>query len=436
MAKGDGSINEVKKPDGTSYKPKRWKVRIDCGTDPITKKRKVISRTVRGTKSDACKERDRIKYEVESGLSTNGERMKFGEFALQWQEGREAAAEVCRTRLRRERTLIESLINYIGTVRLRDITPQTVEALYAKIRQDRTDTNGSCSGTTMNMYHKLLKMVMAKAVDYELILRNPVAKVKAPKCETPDRRSLSTEEGQKLLLKIDKAEEEAYAHRIGIEERQNKRGDTSERSYLRGLSTIGNVVAARIGLATGMRRGEVIALQWKNVDLKHSIIHVVQSITSYGEVKEPKSDAGKRDLSIDDGTVEHLRQWKLFQASEMEMLGLNQTGETPVCCSDKAEYLRLTNFSRWWRGFCKENGFPGLRFHELRHTQATQLIANGVDIKTVQNRLGHASPTLTMSFYAHALPENDQKAAALIGNLFSQPDEADGGKQEALKEAS
>ena len=72
----------------------------------------------------------------------------------------------------------------------------------------------------------------------------------------------------------------------------------------------------------------------------------------------------------------------------------------------------------------------------LRHTQATQLIANGVDIKTVQNRLGHASPTLTMSFYAHALPENDQRAAALIGSLFSQPVQADGGESKPLRAAS
>ena len=93
MAKGDGSINEIRKKDGSSYRPRRWKVRIDCGTDPLTKKRKVISRTVHDAKSDACKERDRVKSELESGLSADGERMTFGEFALQWQEGRESAGE-------------------------------------------------------------------------------------------------------------------------------------------------------------------------------------------------------------------------------------------------------------------------------------------------------------------------------------------------------
>ena len=440
MAKGDGSITEIKKPDGTCYKPKHWKVRIDCGTDSITKKRRVITRTVRGTKADACKERDRIKAELECGIEAYSRDITFGAFAMQWQEAREAAGEVSLARLRRERSLAEALVKYLDQVRLYEITPQMVEALYTKIRQDRTEVRGKCSGTTMNMYHKLFKMIMAKAVDYNLILRNPLDKVKAPRCETPDRRSLTTEEARSLLAKIDEAENDAYENRIGIERRQDARGDISERSYLRGLSTIGNVIGARIGLATGMRRGEVAALIWEHVDLKAGTIRVVQSLTMFDEVKEPKSEAGKRTLNIDSNTVAHLEKWKEFQAKEMELLGLQQTDKTPVCCSDKATYIKLTNFSRWWRSFCEENGFEGLKFHELRHTQATQLIANGVDLKTVQNRLGHASPTLTMNFYAHALPERDQQAAELIGNLFSQPakstDKGGDSEQEALKEAS
>ena len=287
-----------------------------------------------------------------------------------------------------------------------------------------------------NMYHKLLKMIMAKAVDYELVLRNPVAKVKAPRCETPERRSLSVEEGRKLLAKIDETEDEAYAHRIGIEARQDARGDTGERSYLRGLSTIGNVIGARIGLAAGMRRGEVMALTWGNVDLAGDTVRVAQSITTYGEIKEPKSAAGRRVINIDATTVEHLVRWKTFQAREMEALCLSQTDETPVCCSDKGGYHKLSNFSRWWRSFCAKNGFDGLKFHELRHTQATQLVANGVDLKTVQTRLGHSSPTLTMSFYAHVLPERDQQAATLIGSLFSQPAKNEGEGQEVLRNAS
>lgn len=435
MAKGDGSITEIKKKDGTSYAPKHWKVRIDCGTDPVTKKHVVISRNIKGTKSEACKLRDRLKAELESGLSTKGEKMTFSEFSEQWQQARETAAEISRTRLRRERSIIEDMRTYIGPVRLRDITPQTIEGLYTQMRKDKIRERGKCSGTTMNMVHKLLKQILARAVDYELILRNPAAKVKAPKCETPDRRSLTTEEARKLLVAIDEAEDAAYADRDGIEERQVARGDESERAYLRGMSNIGNIMAARIGLATGMRRGEVVGLTWGCVNLTRGTIRVAQSVTTYGEVKEPKSEAGKRLINIDAKTLEHLKKWKKFQRQELAILSLKQTRETPVCCNDKGEYMAPTNFSRWWRTFAADNGFEGLRFHELRHTQATQLVSNGVDMKTIQHRLGHSSATLTMNLYAHALPENDVQAAQLIGNLFSMPRDGEQVEQEPLRKA-
>lgn len=83
MAKGDGSITEVKKPDGTSYAPKHWKVRIDLGTNPITGKRDVVSRNIKGTKSDACKLRDQLKAGLENGLLANADKMTFAEFAEQ-----------------------------------------------------------------------------------------------------------------------------------------------------------------------------------------------------------------------------------------------------------------------------------------------------------------------------------------------------------------
>lgn len=126
-------------------------------------------------------------------------------------------------------------------------------------------------------------------------------------------------------------------------------------------------------------------------------------------------------LNIDAKTVEHLKAWKKRQREEFALLCKEQKRETPVCCSDKGDYIAPTNFSRWWRTLAEESGFAGLRFHELRHTQATQLVSNGVDMKTVQHHLGHSSATFTMNLYAHALPENDEQAALLIVNLLSQP---------------
>lgn len=80
--------------------------------------------------------------------------------------------------------------------------------------------------------------------------------------------------------------------------------------------------------------------------------------------------------------------------------------------------MNLSNFERFWRKFKQDKGFVGLRFHELRHTQATQLLANGVDVKTVQTRMGHAIASITLNQYAHAVPENDLRAADLLGPII------------------
>ena len=98
---------------------------------------------------------------------------------------------------------------------------------------------------------------------------------------------------------------------------------------------------------------------------------------------------------------------------------MKQGATTPVCCTDVGGLYDPTNFERWWSSFRKKHGFPTLKFHELRHTQATQLLANGVDVKTVQARLGHANASVTLNWYAHAIPENDVEAAAVVGSLFA-----------------
>ena len=113
--------------------------------------------------------------------------------------------------------------------------------------------------------------------------------------------------------------------------------------------------------------------------------------------------------------------WKQRQAKELAKLDIEVTEDTPVCCTDVGSMMRVDNFETWWSNWRKTQGFDGLKFHELRHTQATVLLANGVDVKTVQTRLGHANPSITRGWYAHAIPENDHEAADIFGNLFSAP---------------
>ena len=414
-SKGDGSIRSIGR--------NKWRVMVDFGVNPLTKKRERPSRVVNGTKADARKVRDQMKREHEDGLTVEGGRLVFAEFAETWHASRVAAGEVVKTRLERESTMIRDMAAFVGDVRLRDLTPQMVESLYAAIKCDKTERRGSCSGTTLHMYHVLLKQMLRKAVDYDLILRNPCDRVKAPRSDEPERRSLTVDEGARLLGCVDEAEADAYEWLAGKEARQAEWGNLFGRSFLLGLNTISYAMAVRIGLATGMRRGEVFGLCWGSVDLNQPCIKVRQSLTVHGEAKPPKSKAGTRTVAIDATTAAHLRQWKERQAVELLKLGIRQGDDTPVCISTRGGYVEMHNFERWWKAFRERCGFDGLKFHELRHTQATQLLANGVDMKTVQTRLGHSTASLTLNMYAHAIPENDEKAAALVGELFASKPE-------------
>ncbi|WP_417142321.1 tyrosine-type recombinase/integrase [Raoultibacter massiliensis] len=411
MAKGDGSI--------INRGRNLWEVQVSFGKDPITKRYRKVSRTVRGTKAEARKVRDQIRREHDSGMSADAATVTFAEVADMWQKSREASGELSFRTLKDGEYIIACYSRFIGGMRLADIDPYTVESLYAAIRKEKADAGRPVGGTTMHKFHVVLKQIFQKAVDNDLMMRNPCDRVKAPKKDEPERRSLTVDEGARLLRLVDEAEEEAYREMAEKEARQTERGNLFGRTAIRGLYPLGNVLAVRIGIATGMRLGEVMGLVWGNVDLNQPCIRVAQQLTTYGEVKPPKGRCKSRTVALDATAAAHLERWKRRQAVELLKIGIKQDDTTPVCCSDTGGFYSVQNFQRWWRPWRTARGFESLKFHELRHTQATQLLANGVDVKTVQSRLGHSDASITLNWYAHAVPENDEKAANLIGELFA-----------------
>ena len=407
----DGSI--------TKLGPNHWRVQVSFGKDPLTGKYVRTVRNVRGTKADARRVRDEIRKAHESGIIANAGKVKFGVFARQWQQAKEASGRIGEQRISLERRNVRDICARIEDLPVCDITPPIVESVCDDIRKAKEAAKGGpISARTMREVYATFRQIMKKAVAYDLILRNPCDRVELPKAEDSKRRSLTSEEGRDLMAALDNEEAAAYAK---LHEKEQRRADWNkppERSKICGVRDVSNVLAVRLGLATGMRRGEVFGLAWGAVDLRGASLKVRQSLTQYGEIKTPKTKAGLRTISLDFATARRLARWKGEQSRYLEMLGIEQTDETPVCCSNVGGWCDLHNFESWWRRFRNESGFEGLKFHELRHTQATQLLANGVDVKTVQTRLGHSNASLTLNWYAHAIPENDRRAADMLGELF------------------
>lgn len=405
MAKGDGSITKL----GSN----KYRIQISYGKDPITGKYKRVTKVVNGTKAEARKVRDQIRKERESGVFPDGGKLTFREFAKTFLEIEEASGKVSIETMKDRASKLKYICGFIGDMKLRDINPQVVEATMAAIKRDRTEKKGGIRNSTLRNYYGQLRKVLQKAVDYELIARNPCDKVKPPVAESVNRRSLDASEASRLLAFVDKCEREGYAKLKSI----GQKCDGWPTARLTPIFRVSFAMCVRIGLATGMRIGEVLGLLWDCVDFDRGAISVRRSISKYGRLKEPKTKAGARTISLDEKTLKHLKIWRREQAVVLAKIGVEQTCSTPVCCNGFGRPMAYANFLASFDEFRKEVGFPDLKFHELRHTQASLLLANGVDVKTVQDRLGHTSASITLNTYAHAMPENDKKAADLIGSI-------------------
>ena len=425
---GDGSIvpkldaNENQRVDREGKLV--WHISLFLGTESYVdpngktrKRQKRIRRDYHGTLSGARKYRDELLAQYKN-VDLEAAQGSFAWACSKWltsmRNSNTASADVVKS----YETRLGYVGKHLGSEAIIEITATDIDDAISAVKAER-----GLSNTTMHKVFAVTKRVFEFAESRDWIVKNPCKAALTPKeDEITNRNALPQEDGAKLRNKLDQEELSAYAEFREKEQRQLKNGKAESRTSIRGLSSI----AIRIMLAMGMRRGEVCGLTWEALDFNKRQITVRQSLTAKVAVKRPKTDSGIRTLSVDADTMDHIRRWKEFQEealSALSQLGIRaeQTDATPVICNDLGSWLDPTNLGRWWDGFRRKIGFPTLKMHELRHTQAKVLNGNGADIKTVAHRLGHKKETLTLSQYAHAIPANDEAAADLIGALFAEP---------------
>lgn len=407
---GNGTIKEVKPG-------KVYRLRHCIGKDTETKKYlKSPWKTVYCTKRQAKDELAKYKRELieQNELANHPEKAPIPTvraYVETYLSVRATNKKLSENTLKHDRYDLAHVVKLFGDFALDELTADIINARCSSYRL----AEGK-SLNTINRIAKSLKTLYRRAVIDGLIEyhQNPCFGIDIDKPEPSSRKSLTADEFKRLAVVVDSTAMNAH------------------------------VVAVKIGMTTGMRKGEVLGLTWGAIDLRTKKLSVKQQLTQDGLLKGPKSKAGNRILSIDAGTVAYLEQWKKTQLLELKMCGIRQTADTPVVSNEKGGYLDPRGFSRWFRDFCVENDFgeykdtsiyrdnqgkyagwkrtrkssyEGLCFHELRHTQATLLIGNNCDIKTVQHRLGHADVETTLNIYSHAIDANDEAAAQTIAAL-------------------
>lgn len=360
--------------------PGRWAIVIDL-RDPKTGQRRRKWHSFRGNKRDAQAQCARLITEMKDGAYVEHDRKSLAEFLDRWERNWAATNVSPKTSERYSELLRTHVRPTLGKKPMQTIRAEDLNKLYADLHQ-------KIAPRTVRHVHRLLHRVFGHATKWGNIKRNVVALVDAPKVPATEAPALQ-------LVQIPKMFE-----------------------ALRGRVLFPIAVVA---LGTGMRRGELCALRWQDVDLDGAKLQVERSLeqTRKGlRFKSPKSARGRRSISLSPAVVSELRaHWK---AQQEQRLSLGLGGSPP-------DGLVFANWDgaprspkRLSEKFAKAMKDAGLNvtLHTLRHTHASQLITSGMDILTVSRRLGHASPAITLTVYGHLLSPED-RAADIMQSLFA-----------------
>jgi integrase len=193
--------------------------------------------------------------------------------------------------------------------------------------------------------------------------------------------------------------------------------------FLESIDGNRNAAMFRLLALTGMRRGELVALRWSDLDLARGTMTVKQASTVVDGVEVvsvPKTRRSRRIVDLDPETAEVLRRHRSHQREQHLALGVTATASDRVFTGDLGEPLRPNSIGQAFNRLVKASGLPRIRLHDLRHTHGSHLLLAGVNVKVVSERLGHASVSFTLDTYGHVMPGQQAEAAAAAAALLGR----------------
>ena len=367
-----------------------WEIFYDVGRDPVTEKRRQKSQTVKGTKRDAQRRLREILLSLEQGSYVKPNKITLGEWLTQWLKDYASMNTTDRTQESYSYIVEGHLIPSLGKVVLADLQPQHIQSYYAeKLSKGRADGKGGLSGRSVVYHHRILSKALDYAVKMGAVVRNVADVVQPPRVKKVTMNTLSLEEVTRFL--------EA----------------AKETNYYVYFATL---------LYTGLRRGELLALRWRNLDLVQAKLIVVETAYKLGNgdyiIKEPKTAHSRRTISLPSSLVELFKVYRIDQELLRIQLGVSLGPEDFVFIRPDGSPLNPSAVTLAFQRIIKKAGLKAIRIHDLRHTHATWMLQAGVNPKVVSERLGHASVSITLDIYSHVLPGMQEAAAEKFDRLF------------------
>jgi len=363
-----------------------WSLILYLGRDPVTGKKRQKCVTFRGTQKAAERELNRRVREVDAGVYVESGRITVVEFLKKWLESIKANIGA-KTHERYTGVVNGHLIPVLGALPRGKLQPFHIQEAYAKwqaagFRKDQR--KGVLSPQIVLHHHRILRTALHAAVKWQLLSRNPADALTPPRVPFKEFTVM----------------------------------DESHTAWL--LDALGGTklhVPVVLAVCAGMRRGEVLALKWSDVDLTLGNLVVRRSLsqTKAGiDFKEPKSRKGHRVISLPSMAVDILQAHLGIQNTRKVELGDAWRDLGLVCPGDGGSMWPPNRLSEEFAYLVRSRKLERIRFHDLRHSHASQLLRAGASPKVISERLGHSKVGFTLDTYAHLLPDVQDEAAAQI----------------------
>lgn len=337
-------------------------------------------------KQDAIKKKNEALRDLERGTLATGTQRKLGEYLVDWLDN------VHKSKLR-----IGTYINYkkligyvaadLGDVWLQKLTPQRVQAFYAKKLEE------GLSSKVVHDIHGVLHLALKNAVRWGMVSRNVCDLVTPPRIVSREVVPLSVEQARLLIKHV-------RGHRLEV--------------------------LLAVAVVTGMRRGELLALRWSDIDFDRRrllVLHSVDFLAGYGYVEgKPKTAAGRRVISLPAFLLDMLKNHQVQQLA-LRKASDNWEDHDLVFPNLRGGYLHPNHLGEKFRRLLKEAGLPHIHFHDLRHSAASILLCMGVNVKVIQELLGHSDISITLRTYSHLLPSMQQEVVQTWNDVFGEGDE-------------
>lgn len=282
----------------------------------------------------------------------------------------------------------------LGAVELAQVDGAMLNALYERLlTTGRTETRrklgAGLSPKTVRNVHGMLTKAFGDAVRWGRVQRNPCDAADPPRGQSPEMKAWTGDQLRTFITSV-------LDHR---------------------WSAIWSLLAT-----TGMRRGEILGLRWSDVDLDAGALTIRSTRIRYGntiEASTPKTARGNRTVALGPNVVANLRSWRKAQTEQRLVMGAGwQNVDDLVVTVADGSAPNPEAFSNTFRKLAERAALPNIRLHDIRHSYATAALADGVPVKVVSQRIGHADVGVTLKVYAHVMPGDDISAAVRADRLL------------------